>query len=377
VTQLGTMGLSRSTLARGRVSRFAASFDWPLCATIVVLAGIGLLNLYSALSGRTHQDLFVRQVMWMLVGLVLYVVATLIDYRSWQRFAWIFLGLAIAAIAFVKLGGVSVKGAKRWIGVGAMTVQPSELAKLAVIVAMARLAEEVEAAELPALELALRLLALAVPVVLILVQPDLGSAILVSLIIVSVSLLCAERLWLLVTGIGTALASLPLLWDHMHGYQRDRILCFLDPAADPTGVCWHTEQSILAVGNGRLTGTGYLDGTQNQFRFLPEQWTDFPFSVWAEEWGFLGCVFLMALLLFLILWTIHVALLAKDTFGAVLCVGVGAMLFWHVLVNIAMVLGLAPVVGVTLPLCSYGGSSVITMLVGLGLVSSVSTRRAS
>jgi rod shape determining protein RodA len=183
------------------------------------------------------------------------------------------------------------------------------------------------------------------------------------------------RLWPLVTAAAGGLVLVPFLWQGMQAYQKARVLAFLDPAADPTGTGWHTQQSIFAVGSGRLTGKGFLNATQNQLNFLPEHWTDFPFSVWAEEWGFVGSVALLAVFAFLVLWVLHIAFRAPDRFGTVTCLGVGAMLFWHVVVNVAMVIGLAPVVGVTLPFISYGGSSTVTFLVGLGLVASVSLRR--
>jgi rod shape determining protein RodA len=161
----------------------------------------------------------------------------------------------------------------------------------------------------------------------------------------------------------------------MHDYQKTRVLAFLDPSADPTGSGWHTRQSIFAVGSGKITGKGLGEGTQNQFDFLPEHWTDFPFSVWAEEWGFLGSLVLLALYGFLIVWVLNVAMNARDRAGSVLCIGIAAMTFWHVLVNVAMVLGMAPVVGVTLPFVSYGGSSLLTFFIGMGMVASVSLRK--
>jgi rod shape determining protein RodA len=166
----------------------------------------------------------------------------------------------------------------------------------------------------------------------------------------------------------------------MHEYQKNRILGFIDCSASDrlsaaTANCWHTTQSVFAVGSGKLTGKGFLEGTQNQFNFVPEHWTDFPYSVWAEEWGFAGSVFLIGLFGFLLVWILNVALSARDRVGAVICVGVAAMTFWHVLVNIAMVLGIAPVVGVTLPFISYGGSSLVTFFIAMGLVSNVSLRK--
>jgi rod shape determining protein RodA len=367
--------LSRPTVGRSGWQRFVAKFDWPLFVTIALIATIGLINLHSALSGRPHQKLLTTQIGFMTIGVAAYIITTIIDYRFWQRLAWIALGAAIVALGIVEILGFTAKGAQRWLDLGFVTIQPSELAKIAVIMAMARFAQEAEAGELPLVDAGIRTAALRAPVVLVLVQPDLGSATLLLLIILAVTAIVARRLWLLGIEIGVYLAALPLAWDRLHEYQRNRVLAFLDPAADPTGIGWHTRQSVMAVGAGRVTGEGYLEGTQNQFRFLPEQWTDFPFSVWAEEWGFVGCVLLLLLFLFLIVWVLHVATRARDRFGAVLCLGVAAMLFWHTTVNVAMVLGLAPVVGVTLPLISYGGSSLSTIFVGAGLVSSVSARR--
>jgi rod shape determining protein RodA len=208
-------------------------------------------------------------------------------------------------------------------------------------------------------------------------QPDLGTATLVALMALSVAFLSARVLWPLLATLGASAAAVPLLWAYLHDYQKQRIWTFLDPSRDPSGAGWHARQSIFAVGSGRLSGKGFMDGTQNQLNFLPEQTTDFPFSVFAEEWGFVGSLVLLSLYVFLILWIINVASQARDRFGATLCLGVGAMLFWQVVVNIGMVTGLAPVVGVTLPLVSYGGSSVITVFLGLGLVASVSIRRYS
>jgi rod shape determining protein RodA len=170
----------------------------------------------------------------------------------------------------------------------------------------------------------------------------------------------------------------PLVWEYgMRDYQRNRLLSFITPDADIRGVGYHAHNARIAIGNGGLFGQGYMRGSQNQFHFLPDQYTDFPFPVLAEDWGFLGSVFLIALYAFLVLWALRIASQAKDRFGAVVAVGVGALVFWHAVFNLGMVTGLLPVVGVTLPLFSYGGSSVLTVLIGLGLLMNVSIRRPS
>jgi rod shape determining protein RodA len=244
-----------------------------------------------------------------------------------------------------------------------------------VILALARMFQDSELTRYSLEQLAVRLLAIVAPIGLIAVQPDLGTAVLLGLIALTVGFLALPSVWPMVHVTLGALLTIPILWETMHDYQKNRILAFLDPSSDPTGNGWHTRQSIFAVGSGKIWGKGYGEGTQNQFDFLPEHWTDFPYSVWAEEWGFVGSLFLIALFGFLLVWILNVALSARDRAGAVICLGVAAMTFWHVLVNVAMVLGLAPVVGVTLPFISYGGSSLIVFFSAMGLVANVSLRK--
>lgn len=374
--------LGPATVGVGRVRRFLAYFDWPLFVVVALILGIALLNLYSATfrivaaEGAPDQTgKFDAQVRFVIMGLVVYIAMTALDYRNLTRLAWLALGAAVFLTVLVFVLGFTAKGAQRWIGYGFARVQPSELAKIAVILAMARMIQDRDHETLGVKQLIARWIAIAAPVFLVAAQPDLGSGILIYLIILSIGYLAMSNVWPVVGGTLISIAALPVLWDNMHTYQKNRVLAFLDPSNDPTGDGWHTRQSIFAVGSGRVTGKGFMEGTQNQFSFLPEQWTDFPFSVWGEEWGFLGSLLLLALYGFLIFWIVNVALSARDRFGAVICIGVAAMVFWHTLVNICMVLGLAPVVGVTLPLVSYGGSSVLTFFIGLGLVSSVSMRR--
>lgn len=350
--------------------------DWPLLLCTLAIAGVGLVNLYSATRHAPQRDLFAQQCWWMVIGLGLYGLMMLIDYRVWIRFAWPLLAVGILAVIGVHFFGIAVKGSRRWLGWGNVRLQPSEFIKIAVVMTLARVVHDRGAQELSLVGIGARVAGFMAAILIIAWQPDLGTATLVALIAVSVAFMSAKRLWPLVAGVGAVAATVPLLWAYvLHDYQKKRILTFMDPSADPSGAGWHARQSIFAVGSGRLSGKGYMHGTQNQLNFLPEHWTDFPFSVWAEEWGFAGSVVLLGLYLFLALWTLNVASQARDRYGAALCLGVGAMIFWHVIVNIAMVTGLAPVVGVTLPLISYGGSSVLTIFLGLGLVASVSMRR--
>lgn len=373
----GGVGISlpRAQIGMTRWRRFRAAVDWPLVATIVVIAALGLLNLYSAVNGTRHAGKFDQQLRWMFVGAIAFAAFTAIDYRSLLRVAWIGFGVALVALIIVDVAGSNAKGSERWISIGTLGGQPSELAKLAVIMVLARLVSDGAGAKPHWTTLAPKVALLCVPVVLIAVQPDLGTATLTTLIMLSVGFLALRDLWPMVYTLFGMFLAVPILWESMHRYQKDRVLAFLDPSADSTGSGWHTLQSIFAVGSGKLLGKGFMSGTQNQFDFLPEHWTDFPFSVWAEEWGFVGSVVMLAIFAFLIVWLLNIALRARDAAGAVLCLGVAAMTFWHVIVNVAMVLGMAPVVGVTLPFISYGGSSLLTFFIGMGLCASVSLRR--
>lgn len=372
-----SFALSRASIGSSRWRRFLARFDWPLFLTVAVLTAVGLLNLYSGVSRTPHHGKFDKQILWIAAGLGCYLVLTAIDYRTLHRMAWFALIATLVAIVGVRLIADPIKGSQRWFEIGGLNLQPSEIAKIAIILGMARLFHDRSMGEMKSwAELAPPLVGIGLPVLLVAIQPDLGTSILLCLIIASVCFLLAVNLVPPLIGAVVAVCMVPIFWDKLLGYQQDRVLAFLDPSADPTGAGWHTQQSIFAVGSGRLTGKGFLEATQNHFNFLPEHWTDFPFSVWAEEWGFIGSVALILVFGFLILWTVNIALQARDRFGTAICLGIAAMLFWHVVVNIAMVIGLAPVVGVTLPFISYGGSSTITFFVGLGLFSSVSLRRS-
>jgi rod shape determining protein RodA len=371
------LALPRATVGVSRWRRFRAAVDWPLILTVIVLCAIGLLNLYSATRGTRHHAKFDTQVQWVIVGAIGFIVATAIDYRTLVRLAWGGLAAAILLLIVVKLLGEGAhgKGSYRWLNIFGMGIQPSELAKLMVILALARMFQDGELSRYTPRALGVRLAILAIPIGLIGTQPDLGTATLLTLICLTVGFLAMPSVWPMVHVTLAGLLAIPILWETMHDYQKNRILAFIDPSADPTGNGWHTRQSIFAAGSGKIFGKGYGEGTQNQFDFLPEHWTDFPYSVWAEEWGFVGSVFLVAVFGFLVIWILNVGLSARDRVGAVICVGVAAMTFWHVLVNIMMVLGLAPVVGVTLPFISYGGSSLVIFFCCMGLVANVSLRK--
>jgi rod shape determining protein RodA len=273
--------------------------------------------------------------------------------------------------------GKDIRGSSRWIYIGSFSLQPSEFMKLFLIIAVAKYLHDDPKTEGRTLrDLAIPAMIAAVPMMLILAQPDLGTALILMLIFVSICAL-TRIAWKSLVSLGLAVAvGLPLVWTYvLKDYQRNRVTAFLNPDANILGSGWHAHHARVAIGNGGIWGQGFMRGSQNQFHFLPDQYSDFPFAVFAEDWGFVGCLVLVALYGFLVMWSIRVAATAKDRFGAVIAIGVGSLIFWHAFFNLGMVTGILPVVGVTLPLFSYGGSSVLTVLMGVGLLMNVSMRR--
>ncbi len=364
---------------RDALKKLRSQFDYPLAVATLAILTIGLINLYSA-TRVAPKGLYSQQLLWLGVGAVAFVVVAAIDYRVYERLAPIVYAICVLLLVGVLVFGRSVNGSKRWLGIGSFGGQPSDLIKIGCIVMLAKLSSE-DPTELRArgwLFMLAALAALLFPVGLIYLQPDLGTALLLYLIGFSMLLAAPfswiDKLWSFC--LSPALALLRLAWG-LKPYQKKRLMTFWDPSSDPSGAGWHARQSVYAIGSGRWTGKGWLHGTQNQLQFLPEHWTDFPFAVWAEEWGLLGSLILLGCYLFLILWSIGVAATARDRFGQMLAIGVAALIFWHVVINIGMVTGALPVVGVTLPFVSYGGSSLLTMMVALGLLMNVSIRRYS
>ncbi len=357
------------------------NFDWPLFVTVATIAVIGVTNLYSATSATTSalSELYIQQIYWLTLGAGAAVLVVAIDYRHYERLGWWAYGIGIALLMLVFLLAPEIRGSQRWIRIGSFSLQPSEVMKLIIIVALAKYLHNDPKTDGRTLkDLVIPGLILALPMTLILLQPDLGTALILAFIFGSIMLLTHLKLRSVITLAVVFIVSAPLTWTYLlKTYQQRRLTAFLNPEEDLLGSGWHAHQSIVAIGSGGIFGKGFMQGTQNQHRFLPDQHTDFPFPVWAEEQGFLGVALLFFLYVFLILWGLKIASQAKDRFGAVVAVGVSAFFFWHTIINLAMVSGLAPVVGVTLPLFSYGGSSVLTSMVGIGLLMNVSIRRFS
>ncbi len=358
--------------------RLLIHFDWPLLAIVLLIASIGILNLYSiSSSGEASGIAFhLKQITWVLVGLVVMISVAFIEYRYYSDFAYPIHAVTLLLLVAVMAFGMITSGAQRWIRMGSLSFQPSEFVKISLIIVLAKFFQQPPGREGFTLkDLPIPFLLLIVPMGFILKQPDLGTAIILFLILVSV-LLFVRIHWasLLILGL-TGASVLPLFWSFLKEYQKKRIYTFFNPSLDPLGSGYHIIQSKVAVGSGGIFGKGFMNGTQCKLGFLPEQQTDFIFSVLAEEWGFIGSLFVIALYLVLILWGLRIAVTAKDRFGAILSFGVVAMLFWHAFINIGMVLGMMPVVGIPLPLLSYGGSFMVSTLMGVGLLMNVSMRR--
>jgi rod shape determining protein RodA len=357
--------------------RVFVHFPWHVAFLTLAISALGVWNLASA-SRSAHAPVWISQSWWMGAGIVLALAVALVDHRAFQRLAWVFYALVLGLLVLVHLKGRYVMGARRWLTFGPMNLQPSELAKIAVALALAAFFAgdgQRRREGYGLFELVIPLGVTLLPAALILKQPDLGTA----LIVVAVGctqLLFAKVRWvaiviLLVAGVaGGALA-----FRHLKDYQKNRISSFLNPEADAKGAGYHAQQSIIAIGSGQGMGKGWGQGTQTYLSFLPEQHTDFIFSVWAEEHGFVGCLLLLLLYFALLGSAVDIAGAARDRFGHFLAVGVAAMLFWHVFINVGMVIGMLPVVGVTLPLMSYGGSSVIAIYAGIGMLAGIGMRR--
>ncbi len=350
-------------------------FDWTLTVAVVIVAALGLLNLWSAVRERQFH-LFAQQLSWLALGALGFLVVATFDYRLIARLGYLlYAGGVLLLVAVLAIGKV-VGGSRRWFDLGPFHLQPSELMKVLLVIAMAKYINDSPALQGRTLRHLLIPLALAgAPILLIAVQPDFSTALIVGLIFVTVMLTARLKLKTFAGIVALAALAAAPLWEYgLRDYQKNRVLAFINPTLNPASA-WQPRQAMNAVGSGRFIGKGFLQGTQIRLRALPALWTDFPFAVWAEEWGFLGCLVVLAAYGLLIYWMLKIASEARDRFGTSLCIGCAAMLFWQAALNIGMVAGLLPVMGVTLPLISYGGSSVMAVMIALGLVMNVSVRR--
>jgi len=355
--------------------------DWNFALAILALNIIGLLNLYSATHG--HNDigtnrLFISQIFWLLGGWLVYFIVTLVDYQIVLRMAYVIYGLNLAALIAVMFIGKVALGAQRWLDFGLFSYQPSESMKLSLCLILARVMSQRSYPEgLGIKELLFPLCGLiGIPFVITWTQPDAGTAMMLFVIGGSVLFFLRVKTKILIAVLTTiAIGGAGAWFFAMRDYQKDRVYTFFDPGRDPRGRGYNSIQSKIAVGSGKVTGKGFQKGTQSQLEFLPERHTDFIFSVLSEEHGFLGSMTTVVVFAILFWLGVGIATQARDKSGAILVVGILAIIFWHHFINIGMVIGILPIVGIPLPLLSYGGSNMLTTMAALGLVSGVSYRK--
>lgn len=355
-------------------------FDMRYLGVIAAILSLGVLSIYSVSSAQPESGTpaYVKQLAWIAIGCVAFVAMLVMDYHKISRLAYVFYTIVLVLLVVVLVAGKTSRGAQRWIPLGPFVFQPSEFAKLVLVLTLATYYTKsprqgwMQRVVMPGLIMLPGLL-------LILKQPDLGSGLAYLSIYVSMLLVVGMRSKAMGTLLLFAVMLFPfaweLVWGSLHDYQRERIMTFVDPAYDTGGKGYHGLQSRIAIGSGELLGKGLHGGTQSQLKFLPEGHTDFVFAVFAEEWGFLGVLVLLGLFAGLIWLSLEIALKAKDMLGALLAAGLVAMLAFCLVINIGMTAGLFPIVGIPLPLMSYGGSSIVTTMAALGLLLNIKRRR--
>jgi rod shape determining protein RodA len=363
--------------------RLLKNFDWITLLVIIVLTLIGILTIYSAtrpLVGMPgHADFFVKQLLWLGLSIIALFVVTSFDYIWLYRFSYFLYGAGLLLLIVVLILGKTTMGAQRWLNLGFFSFQPSEFFRILFVIAfssyLANLGKEHEG-NIPVTGLILFGI---LPLILLVKQPDLGTAILLlslfGVLVISKGINKKIVAVLLVIG----LIALPfvghIFWDGLKDYQKNRLVAFMDPEVDPSGIGYHINQSKIAVGAGEIIGKGYLNGTQGPLRFLPEKHTDFIFAVFAEEWGFMGCIGLLGIYFILFLRGLDTAAKAKDKVGKLMAIGITGMFFVYFIVNIGMTLGMMPVVGIPLPFVSYGGTSLLSNFIAAGILINIRTRR--
>lgn len=353
-------------------------FDWVLFGLVFLLATIGILSLVSAsvADGSSH---YARQLLWYGIGFTGAGFIASQDYRLVARLAYPALVVGIILLFFVTVAGTSINGSKRWLAFGGFSVQPSEFVKLAVVLVTARYFSDHERPEGRGVrDLIVPVGLIAVPFIQILSQPDLGTSLTLWMIFGTIAAFDRIKPTLTASLIIATLIAIPLMWGFvMKEYQKDRVRAFMDPEAELQGDAWQVRQSRIAIGSGGATGKGWLQGTQVQGGFVPYDESDFIFTHTGEQFGFVGSTVLMGTYIALLLWALQIARMARDRFGVLCAVGIAALYFWHITVNIAMNIGLLPVVGLWLPFLSHGGTSVLVVMFSAGILMSISMRRTT
>ncbi|MCS6931619.1 MAG: rod shape-determining protein RodA [Acetobacteraceae bacterium] len=372
------MRFERRLLARDRGSGLLRKFwalPWSFVLLLGLVAAVGYVALYSA-GGGSPEPYAARHAVRFGFGLVLMLSVAMVDIRLIARLAWLGYAAGIGLLASVLAAGQMGGGAQRWIDLGVMQLQPSELMKILLVIALAAWFHRASHERVGnPLFLVPPLLAVLLPAVLILRQPNLGTALILVALGGIMFFAAGVRLWKFALVAAAAAVAAPIAYDNLHAYQRARITTFLDPESDPLGAGYNIIQSKIALGSGGIWGKGFLQGTQGHLNFLPEKQTDFIFTMWAEEFGFVGAISLLTLLAGVILFGFLVALRCRHQFGRLVAIGIASNFFLYVFVNVAMVTGTIPVGGVPLPMISHGGSAMLTVMLGFGVLLSVHLNR--
>jgi rod shape determining protein RodA len=351
------------------------SIQWGLLLLLALIAAIGFAMLYSAANGEWYPWAS-RQMFRFGVVLVVVIAAAIVDMRFWFRAAYWIYAAALALVVAVDLRGIIGMGAQRWVDLGFVQLQPSEIMKIALILALARYFHCLPPDSIGRIRCLLApALMIAVPVLLVMEQPDLGTAVMLLAVGGALLFLAGVPVWMFAVAAAGAAAAGPIVWSMLHDYQKNRLYTFLDPDRDPLGAGYHILQSKIALGSGGLFGKGFLQGTQSHLSFLPEKQTDFIFTMIAEEFGLAGGLILLALYLAVLIYAFAIALRSRSRFGRLLGLGIATNFFLYAFINTAMVTGLIPVVGVPLPLVSYGGTAMIAVLLGFGMLMNIGIHR--
>lgn len=349
--------------------------NFKMILLVTFISSIGFLTLYSA-AGGSFSPWASKQIVRFSAGVVLLVLMACVDIRFWLRQSYMIYVICLCLLIIVELIGHIGMGAQRWINLYIFHLQPSELMKLALLMALARYFHDLTFEDVGKIRRLLFPLALVlIPTLLVLRQPDLGTAVVLILASAALFYVSGLRLWMILVAVGGTLAALPVLWHFLHAYQKKRILTFLNPESDPLGSGYHILQSKIAIGSGGWFGKGFLGSTQGTLHFLPERHTDFIFAFFCEEFGIIGGAFLLFLYGILIAYGYRISLQSRNSYGRSLGIGLTTLFFLYVFINTAMVMGLLPVVGVPLALMSYGGTAMLTVLMGLGLLLSIALHR--
>lgn len=369
------MDLGLDTQSNMTLAEKLGQISWGLVLLVTVVAGIGAAMLYSAANGN-FDPWASRQIIRFFVGLAIMLVAALIDIRIWFKVSYLLYGMVFILLIVVEVMGHVGMGAQRWIDLGFMQLQPSELMKVTLVMALARYFHGATLEDVGRITFLIPALGLIIaPVCLVLLQPNLGTSLMLIMVSGSIFWLVGVRVWKFALVIGSVLAAIPVIWRFMHDYQKNRVMTFLNPENDPLGHGYHIMQSKIALGSGGLFGKGFMAGTQSHLNFLPEKHTDFIFTMMAEEMGMVGALAFLALYTLLLVYGFVIASRCRHQYGRLVALGLTVNLFLYMFINIAMVMGLIPVVGVPLPLISYGGSSALTVMAGFGLLLSVHVHR--